>query len=215
MTQATPTITLSAPADITSGFNTPLGVTLGNLPAAGQSTGTAGPTGTITFTDTTTSTVLGTATVNTVTQYAPLTRITTFISSGAMLSTTGITAAGANSITATYSGDSNWASVTSAASTVTVTTGTATTLALTSNGNPTTLGGRPTFTATLPTAVTPGTVAFYDGTYLMGTGTVSSSHVATFRPATTYEFTGGAHSMSATYYGSATLSPSTGTLPKP
>ncbi|MGA9529050.1 MAG: Ig-like domain repeat protein, partial [Terriglobales bacterium] len=213
VTQLTPTITLTAPADITSGASVQLGATLGGLPAAGQSTGTAGPTGTITFTDTTTSTVLGTATVNTVTHYAPLTRITTFISSGGSATTTGITQAGANSITATYSGDSNWASVTSTAATTTVGTLTASTTTLTASPNPATFASAPTFTATMsPTAAT-GTVSFYDGTYYMGSSTISTSaHTATYKPATSYAFTGGSHSISAVYSGSATYASSTGTM---
>jgi hypothetical protein len=205
----TPTITLSPGAtQITSGFSDLLVATLGVSAATGNSKATAGPSGTVTFTDTTTSTVLGTASVVTTSQTITGTGITTFTST-ATLSTTGITTSGANSITAAYSGDSNWGGVTSTAATVTVTSGTATTSAVTSNGNPTTLNGRPTFTATVSSA-TAGTVTFYDGTTILGGGsTIGTAHTSTFRPASGQAFFGGSHSITATYNGSGAFMAST------
>jgi hypothetical protein len=164
------------------------------------------PTGTVTFTDTTTSTILGTVPV-----------VSTALFSGnnytfsayATISATGITTTGANSITATYSGDTNWATASSAAVTVTVGTGTATTVAVTSSANPTTLNGRPTFTATVTTA-TAGAVTFYHGTPVLGAGsTVGTAHTSTFRPASGAAFWGGNHNITAIYGGSGTTMAST------
>ncbi len=213
VTQVTPSLSLAAGAtQITAGFNDQLTATFGSLPATGQQIGTAAPTGMVTFTDTTTSTVLGTAPVVSTLTYQINEQLTSF-ASVAQLQTTGITTAGANSITATYSGDTNFAPVTSSAVSVTVATYTnATATAVTSNGNPTTLNGRPTFTATVTgsTSPTSGTVTFYDGTTVLGTGTVGSGHTATFRPASGFPFYGGSHNITATFGGVAsTFAPST------
>ena len=212
----TPTLTAGAQT-ITSGFAVPFTATFAASSAvtSGLNTGSSGPTGTVTFTDTTTSTVLGTA---------PVVPSVTFSGSGyqsytyaatAVFSTTGITTSGANAITATYSGDSNYNGATSSPVTVTVSSGTptATTTIVTSSANPTTLGGRPTFTATIGvvsgTAPTSGTVTFYDGTTLLGTGTVGSAHTATYRPGTTSAFVGGTHNITAVYGGIVADAPST------
>ena len=208
VSQNTSTLTLSAGSTvITSGFSDNLVATFGGLTAInGNSTLSAAPTGTVTFTDTTTSTVLGTAPVISSALFSG--NNYTF-SAYATVSTTGITTTGANSITATYSGDANWAPLTSAAVTVTVSTGTATTTAVTSSGNPTTLNGRPTFTATVTTA-TAGSVIFYDGTAVLGTGSaVGSAHTSTFRPASGAAFWGGTHNITAAYSGSGTTMAST------
>ena len=200
-----PTITLSAGAtQITSGFADPLVATLGVTALTGQAPASAAPTGTVTFYDTTTSTSLGSAPVVTTSQTITGTGITTYTATAA-LSATGITTSGANAITATYNGDTNFNSVTSSAATVTVTTGTATTTTITSSGNPTTLGGRPTFTATVASA-TAGTVTFYDGTALLGSGsTVGTAHTSTFKIAAAYEFTGGSHNITGVYAGSGSF----------
>ena len=82
---------------------------------------------------------------------------------------------------------------------------------MTSNGNPTTLNGRPTFTATITGGAGPtaGTVTFYDGTAVLGTGTVGSGHTATFRPASGAAFWGGTHNITAAFGGNATFMAST------
>ena len=171
------------------------------------------PTGTVTFTDTTTSTVLGTATVTPTVVYTSGSTSTSVYPSWtyAAIATgtvTGITQTGANSITATYSGDSNYIGTTTSAATVTVDSGTgiATTTTVATSANPTTLAGRPTFTATIaatPTAPTSGTVTFYDATYgvVLGTGTVGTAHTASFRLAATPAFVGGNHNIVASYGG--------------
>jgi len=180
-----------------AGATVQLTFTLTGLSGAGPRT--LSPTGTVTFTDTTTSSVLGTATLNG----------TSTFGARAVLSTTAITAAGANSITASWPGDNNYNAVTSGAVTVTVQSGTATSVTVTSNTNPAAVGGRPTFTATMsPTTVTSGTVNFYDGTTLLGSGTVGSAHTATFRPAASVNLPAGVHSITAYYAGNATFSSS-------
>jgi hypothetical protein len=229
VTKLTPTLALASGAtQITSGFSTPLTATFGGLTGlTGNSIGNAAPTGTVTFTDATTSTVLGTASVVSTGTNTISAQTTSYVAVSGPLSTTGITQTGANSITATYSGDTNWASVTSTAVSVTVGTYTnATTTAVTSSANPTTLGGRPTFTATVSvsggTGPTSGTATFYDtttttndggqpaGTYVLGTGTVGSSHTATLKLGSSTEFGGGTHTITATYGGVVTTySPST------
>jgi uncharacterized repeat protein (TIGR01451 family) len=192
-------------ANIASAGNVQLTFTLTGLSGAGP--GTLNPTGTVTFTDNTTSTVLGTATLN---PTPPTTSSTAVFGSRAVLTTTGITTAGANSIVASWPGNANYAAVTSSAVTVTVQGGTSTSLAVTSNANPSTVGGRPTWTATMtPTTVTSGTVGFYDGNFLLGTGTVGAAHTATFRPAATVNLPAGVHTITAVYQGNATFNSST------
>ncbi len=210
----TPTLAATG-TDITAGFSDTFTATFAANSAITSNTtnappGSSGPTGTVTFTDTTTSTVLGVVpTVPTVTYTGPGT--TGFPSwtyaATATLTTTGISQAGANSITASYSGDTNYSPTTSSAVSVNVGTDTATTITLPATGS-TTLGGRPTFTATLaatPTSPTSGTVTFYDATYgvVLGTGTVSTAHTASVKLGTTPAFVGGTHNINA-YYGGVT-----------
>jgi hypothetical protein len=191
-------ITSGAPIQLTASFAAPSGFTAGGNSGNNRSPGLSGPTGTVTFTDTTTSTTLGTATVNP----------TATFTATAVLSTTAIATSGAHTITAAYSGDGNYnASGTPPSVTVTVGTATATSTATASNANPTTLGGRPTFTATVTggsTQPTSGTITFYDGTNVLGTGTVGTAHTATLRLASTYAFTGGTHNITAAFGGVAT-----------
>ena len=75
-------------------------------------------------------------------------------------------------------------------------TPTALTVALASSLNPSTYGGAVVFTATLPIDAT-GTVTFYDGTAVFGTGTISGG-VAT---QLTNSLTAGTHSITAQYGG--------------
>ena len=189
----TVTATLTAGGTlITSGTADQLTTTLAT-PISGVNSLTAAPTGTVTFTDMTTSIVLGTASV-----------VGNSTAGGsATLSTTGITASGANNITASYSGDNNYGSVTSAAVPVTVGTGTATTTTVTSSGNPTTLNGRPTFTATMTGAPASGTVTFYDGTTFLGAGSaVGTAHTSTLKIASaSLNFVAGTHNITATFGG--------------
>ena len=92
-----------------------------------------------------------------------------------------------------------------------------TTTTVTSSVNPQTTGNNVTFTATvvpIPLGVTgpTGTVSFFDGTTLLGTGTltlVSGSYIATYM---TSSLALGSHTIKATYPGSAVYSGSSGTL---
>jgi Pro-kumamolisin, activation domain/Bacterial Ig-like domain (group 3) len=205
--QATPALALGAGGTfITSGFADQLTATLSLSNFTGSTSGVSSPTGTVTFTDTTTSTILGTATVVPTVSFSG--NVYTYGGTAA-LNTTGITTTGANSISASYSGDSNYTPANSNALTVTVGTGTATTTTVTSNSNPSALGGRPTFTATLTGGPTSGTVTFYDGTSVLGTGTVGSGHTATFRIAAATAFIAGTHNITAIYGGTATFAAST------
>ena len=145
----------------------------------------AGATGTVTFMDG--SSTLGTATLSNGT--------TTF-------STTSL-AVGSHSITAVYSGDSNYPGSTSSAVSQTVNqAGTTTTLA--SSTYPSSYGDSVTFTATVTAGAT-GTVTFKDGTTTLGTGTISGT-TATF---STMALTAGSHIITAVYGGDANYTGST------
>jgi hypothetical protein len=153
--------------------------------------GSGTPTGTVTFYDGTVA--LGTAT----------------LSNGvASLKTTALSV-GANSITVSYSGDSNFLSSTSGSLALTVNPDSSTTK-LTSSSSSATVGQPVTFTATVsaasPGSGTPtGTVSFYDGSTLIGTVSLSSG-VAQL----TYSFPAtGKHKIKAVYNGDSDFLTST------
>ena len=158
----TPTVTLAAGGTlITSGFADTLTATLGGFTGlTGYTSRSSAPTGTVTFTDTTTATVLGTASVVPTISFSG--NVYTY-GATAQFTTTDITAAGANAITATYNGDSNYNASTSTA--VTLRWEQERQLQLLSPRAPT----RPPstdgqLTATIAGAQpTAGTVTFYDG----------------------------------------------------
>jgi hypothetical protein len=135
-------------------------------------------TGTVTFADG--STTLGTAT----------------ISNGTATYSISTLAAGPHSITASYSGDTNDSSNTSAVLTQEVITG-GTTVTLTSSANPLTVGSPVTLTANLTPVTATGTVTFADGSTTLGTGTVSNGK-ATFSTST---LGAGSHAITASYSG--------------
>ncbi len=150
----------------------------------------AGPlTGTVTFYDGTTS--LGSAAVG---------------NGQATLSTTTLLM-GANAITASYSGNTDYKPSTSAVLTETVNTATTTTT-LNSSLNPSSYNQSVTFTSGVSSlGGTPtGTVTFVDGTTALGTSTLSGSGIATFSIST---LSVGTHSITAVYNGSADFSGST------
>ena len=116
---------------------------------------------------------------------------------------------GTSSITATYGGDSNYAASTSPAVTVTITQSTTTTAVSFSPASPV-LGQDVTLTATITPASTgpaspTGTVEFFDGSTLLGSGTVSSD-AATL---TTTALSLGTNSITATYEGDSNYDGST------
>jgi hypothetical protein len=145
-------------------------------------TGSGTPSGTVTFMDGSTS--LGSATLS---------------AGSASFSTTSLTV-GAHSITAVYSGDSTFATSTSAVQAQTVgKDGTTLTLSPTSA---VTVGQSVTFTATVAAAapgagMPSGTVTFMDGSTTLGTGTITNG-IATF---SSKSLTAGSHSITAVYGG--------------
>jgi len=151
---------------------------------------TGTPAGTVSFFSG--STLLGTAKVN---------------SSGVATLITSSLSPGMNSITAEYSGNTAFAASTSSA--VGVTAIVATSTALAAAPNPAVFGQSITFTATVtpaPTGTPRGTVSFYSGSTLLGTGDVNSSGVATF---TSTSLSAGELSITAVYSGNAAAAAST------
>ncbi len=196
---ATPTITLrlgsltvpkGGTATLTAQVTTISGAA-GGLPA----------TGTVTFTDTTTNTVVGTGT---------LVNTGSLSNASVTVTSTALNTLGGHSITATYSGDANYATGTSLAQTLTVGgTTSSVTLAVTSGGVPVTttqVDATVTLTAT-PLATATGIVYFYDnGVYFGGANISTTTHTAVLA---TSSLTAGAHSFTAVYNGNATLDTST------
>ncbi len=156
-------------------------------------TPTGSPTGTVSFYNG--STLIGTGTVN---------------SSGVATFSTSVLALGTNAISAVYSGNVGFATSTSAPLTETINK-IPTTTALAVVPNPALAGQPVTLTATVsptPTGAPTGTVRFYSGTTLLGTGTVNSSGVATF---TASDLTAGTANLVAVYSGNASYAGSTST----
>jgi hypothetical protein len=128
----------------------------------------------------------------------------------ATLSTTTL-AAGAHVLTAVYSGSAGFIASSSSALTETISSPASTTTTLVAAPNPAQTGQSVTLTATIsphPTGSSLGTVSFYDGETLLGTGEVNSSGVATF---STLGFAAGAHSLTAAYSGDAGFAASSST----
>jgi fibronectin type 3 domain-containing protein len=149
-------------------------------------TGSGTPTGSVIFMDGTTA--LGSATLN---------------SSGVATLSVSLTTMGSNTLTAVYSGNATFEGSTSATLSHTVNKA-ATTVALSSSGATSVYEQAVTFTATVSSAGlgsgTPtGTITFYNGSVALGTATVSGG-VAQF---TTSALAVGAHTIKATYGGSA------------
>jgi hypothetical protein len=149
------------------------------------------PTGTVTFKDGTTT--LGSGT----------------LSSGKATFKTSTLALGTRSITAVYSGSTDFLTSTSSVLPETVKQATSST-ALASSPNPSTFGAAVTFTATVTsTGGTPtGTVTFKDGTTTLGSGTLSSGK-ATFKTST---LALGTRSITAVYAGSTDFLTSTSSV---
>jgi hypothetical protein len=132
-------------------------------------------------------------------------------SNGRATFSTSSLALGTHTITAVYSGDTNFTTSTSQAFTATVLPATQTTL--TSSLNPSVFGQAITFTATVG-PVTPGTgtptgsVSFMSGSTVLGTGTLSGG-IATF---TTSGLTAGSNSITASYSGNTMFGPSTSAI---
>jgi streptogramin lyase len=149
-------------------------------------------TGTVSFFDG--ATLLGTGTV----------------SGGVASFTTSTLAVGSHSLTAVYGGNRGFTGSTSLVDTKTVTQA-ATTTSLVAAPDPSVFGQSATLTATV-SAVAPGsgnasgTVSFFDGATLLGTGTINVEGVATF---TTSTLAVGSHSLTAVYGGNIDFNSST------
>jgi len=158
--------------------------------------GTGTPTGTVTFKNGTA--VLGTGTVS---------------GGKASLSTAALTVStGGHSITAVYSGDSNFAGSTSTALKQVVNKATTSTTVV-SSLNPSTSGQTVTFTATVKSSTTGtpiGTVNFMDGTTKLG-GHALSGGIAPF---STAKLAAGTHNITAVYVGNGNYATSTSAVLK-
>ncbi|QIY66078.2 Ig-like domain repeat protein [Streptomyces sp. RPA4-2] len=153
--------------------------------------GTGTPTGTVSFFDG--ATLIGTST----------------LTGGVATLTTSTLTVGSHPLTATYNGSANYNTSTSLIDTQTVNKANTST-ALTASPNPSGSGQAVTLTATVaavaPGGGTPtGTVSFFDGATLLGTGALSGG-VATF---TTSSLSVGSHSLTAVYGGSGSYNGST------
>src|SRR5712692_2442114 len=162
----------------------------------GASSPTPAPTGTVSVTD---------GTVNCTVNLTQGTPGNPSVGSCSLTPTT----AGAKTLTASYSGDTNYTKGTDATASYTVNKA-GTTTSLTSSTNPSVSGQTATLTATVA-AVSPGsgtatgTVTFKDGLTTLGTGTLNAG-VATFASST---LALGAHSITAVYGGDTNFTGST------
>jgi hypothetical protein len=182
VTPASTTLALSSSAN-PSTFNAPVTLTATVTPVSGS-----GPTGSVDFLDGATD--LGSV---------PLSGDKASLKTAAL-------GVGSHSLTAKYSGDSNFAG-SSAALTQTVNTA-ATTAAVGSSANPSVFGSAVTLSATVTSSAgTPtGSITFFDGTTSLGSVTLNSSGAASL---TTSALSVGSHSVTVQYSGDSNFSPST------
>jgi hypothetical protein len=115
--------------------------------------------------------------------------------------------AGTNALTATYSGDTNFAPSTSASIQQTVNKP-ATTTGLSSSSNPSIVGGNVSFSVTVTPSTATGTIQFLDGAAVLSTVTLSGG-TASFSSATLAQ---GTHSITAVYSGDAANAGSTSAI---
>ena len=158
-----------------------------------------------------TATVLPNAGTGTVTFYDGNTSLgTVALSNGSASLQTSSLSVGSHQISATYGGDSTYASSTSNTVTQTVNSVTAAATSTTITGsspNPSIYGQSVTFTAQVSASGTPtGTVNFYDGTTLLGSSLLNGSGAATF---STSALAAGTHNtITAAYAGSTNFAAS-------
>ena len=163
---------------------------------SGPSGNTTVPTGTVSFLDGTTT--LGTGALS---------------ANGQGTFSTSLLSAGSHSITAVYSGDTNFAGSTSSVLTQVVNAPSllSTTTTVSASATSLTTGQSVTFTGTIAgpagnTTVPTGTVTFLDGTTTLGIGTLNSSAQATY---STSSLGAGSHSITAQYGGDTNFAGST------
>jgi hypothetical protein len=188
-TTATTTTLIASPTTAAAGVSVTFTATVA------PSSGSGSPTGSVTFYDGTTA--LGTQA----------------LASGTAAYSTSSLAVGTHSITAQYSGDSNYATSTSSALSFIVTAvssllNTATALAATptSGVSGVSISFSATITPASGSAVPTGSVDFYDGTTSLGTETLNSSGEATLSTST---LAVGTHSITAKYSGDTNFNAST------
>ena len=131
------------------------------------------------------------------------------LNNGSASFTTSFSTKGSYSLTAVYSGDSNNAASTSSAQSLVVGTATTTTLTLPNPpaGSSFGTGQSVSLSAAVSGGSATGTISFYDGSTLLGNGTVASgsaTYAASFA-------TAGSHSITAVYSGDANNGRSTST----
>jgi MYXO-CTERM domain-containing protein len=121
---------------------------------------------------------------------------------------------GTHTVVATYAGDTNFNTSTNGPGGLTQTVNLdGTTVTMSSNENPSTYGDNVTFTATLVSVgaagVPTGSVNFYDGTTLLGAGTINAAGVATY---STAALTAGPHTIKGDYLGDGAHKAGSGTV---
>jgi len=129
---------------------------------------------------------------------------TTTVSGGNFAFATSTLAACVHSLKAAYLGDSLYASSNSAATSETVNKEAAA-ATLSSSLNPSAVGNAVTFTAHVSPSAASGGVSFYDGSTLLGVGTLAGGSA----PFTTSSLAKGTHSIKAVYGGDANVNGAT------
>jgi hypothetical protein len=182
---------------IASSANPSIHGTAVTFTAVVTATGTVAPTGTVTFLDG--STPIGTGTL----------AAAGTTTAAATFQTSALTA-GTHAITAAYGGDTNDFSSTSAAVSQVVNIASSTTV-VAASANPAVAGKALTLTATVTTngGTAAGTVNFYNGTVLLGAGTLNGGGVATFTSST---LPVGSYSVTAVYVGDSNDTGSTSAM---
>jgi len=145
------------------------------------------PTGTVTFRDG--STTLG----------------TTSLSGTQAVATTSFSTTGAHSLTATYDGDTNNTSSTSATVTETITPTSPTTTTLVLSPASVTAGSNTTLLATIAGSSPGGTVVFSEGNTTLGSATMANGQASLVRPFGSV----GSHALVASYWGDTVNASST------
>jgi sugar lactone lactonase YvrE len=130
---------------------------------------------------------------------------TASLANGVASITTSALPTGTTTVSAQYNGDSNYNSSASAGLAQVVKA--ATTTSLTSSPNPSNFGQTVTLTATVTPSSATGSVQFFNGGTLLGTGTMSSGHATL----SGNNLPAGSLSLTAVYSGDANHAPSTST----
>jgi len=179
---------------------------VGTTVSLSASANTAGPQQPVTFTATVTPTTNTSYQPSGTVQLLDGTNVigSASISNGTAQFTVSFASAGSHSLTAAYSGDSNFASGMSAPLNESI-TAQQTTVLLSSSAPSSTYGQTVQFTAAVSPAAATGTVQFLDGSMLLGSAALSAG-TATLNVST---FGAGAHTITALYSGDSNYAAST------